>query len=333
MPSQEVEPALSPILEVKDLSTEFVTEYGVVKAVNHVSFDLERGETLGIVGESGSGKTVTMLSILDLIECPPGRIVSGQVLFEGQDLLKLNHEDMRKIRGGKIAMVFQDPMTSLNPVYTVGDQICEVIQAHMNLARKPAQERAADLLELVGIPEPKRALDVYPHQFSGGMRQRAMIAMALACNPVMLIGDEPTTALDVTVQEQIIQLIQRLQEQLGMTIVWITHDLGIVAGIADRILVMYAGNIVESGSVYSIFDCPRHPYTLGLLNSIPRLDKSSRELLNVIPGAPPNLIQVPAGCSFAPRCAYRIDRCLVELPRLQEVEPGHASACWVNPQA
>jgi oligopeptide transport system ATP-binding protein len=321
-----------PLLDVQNLSTEFATEYGVVKAVSDVSFQLFSGETLGIVGESGSGKSVTMLSIMGLIQSPPGKIAAGQVLFEGQDLLKLPRDEMRSISGGKIAIIFQDPMTSLNPVFTIGDQICEAVQAHMEMSRQSAMERAADLLNLVGIPEPHQALRSYPHQFSGGMRQRAMIAMALSCNPTLLIADEPTTALDVTVQEQLIQLIQQLQGQFQMAIIWITHDLGIVSGIADRILVMYAGKIVESSSVYEIFDHPRHPYTQGLLQSIPRMDSPRAQILNMIPGAPPNLIHIPKGCAFAPRCKHRIERCIVERPLLVEVGLGHSSACWVNPE-
>ncbi len=322
---------IAPLLDVRHLSTEFNTEYGVVKAVTDVSFYLNPGETLGIVGESGSGKSVTMLTIMGLIESPPGRVAGGQVFFEGKDLLKLSRDELRTIAGGQLAMIFQDPMTSLNPVFSIGDQIREAIVVHKKVSRKAATQRAAELLELVGIPEPGRALDSYPHQFSGGMRQRVMIAMALSCNPSLLIADEPTTALDVTVQEQLIQLIQQLQQQFKMSIIWITHDLGIVAGIADRILVMYAGTIVETSSIFSIFDRPRHPYTLSLLKSIPRLDNPRTQHLNVIPGAPPSLIHVPAGCPFAARCSYRKERCLTEHPPLIEVEPGHASACWVNP--
>jgi oligopeptide transport system ATP-binding protein len=321
----------SPLLDVRDLCTQFVTEYGTVKAVNHLSFELFPGETLGIVGESGSGKSVTVLSVMGLVERPMGH-VAGEVLFEGRDLLKLPSEEMRKITGGKMAMIFQDPMTSLNPVFTIGEQIEEAIQVHMKLARKATRQRAAELLSLVGIPEPGRALDSYPHQFSGGMRQRVMIAMALSCNPSLLIADEPTTALDVTVQEQLIQLIHKLQEQFHMAIVWITHDLGIIAGIADRVLVMYAGSIVESGSVFSIYNQPRHPYTIGLLHSIPRLDVPRTNLLEVIKGVPPNLIKPPVGCSFAPRCSYQIERCLIERPGLMDVQPGQKSACWVQPQ-
>ncbi len=326
-------PALpTPVLDVRHLRTEFATEYGVVKAVNDVSFQLFAGETLGIVGESGCGKSVTMLSILGLIESPPGRVAGGEVYFEGRDLLKLHTDQLRDISGGKIAMIFQDPMTSLNPVYTVGDQICEAIQIHEHLSAKEATQRAADLLRVVGIPDPKTAQQSYPHQFSGGMRQRVMIAMGLSCNPSVLIADEPTTALDVTVQEQLIKLIQELQAQFKMSIIWITHDLGIVAGIADRILVMYAGKVVESGPAVAIFNQPRHPYTLGLLRSIPRLDGPRTSRLQVISGSPPNLIHPPAGCAFAPRCGYRIERCMTELPPLGDVGGDHCSACWVNPQ-
>lgn len=320
-----------PILEVKDLHTEFVTEHGVVKAVSGVSFSLAEGETLGIVGESGSGKTVTMLSVMQLIESPPGRIADGKVLFNGQNLFTLSRRAMRQIRGGQIAMIFQDPLTSLNPVYTIGDQLTEVIRLHLGLSKKEAEKLAAQSLEQVGIPDPVQALDYYPHQFSGGMRQRAMIAMAISCNPTVLIADEPTTALDVTVQEQLLQLVDDLQSEMGMSIVWITHDLGVIAGLADRVIVMYAGEIVESGRTETIFEAPRHPYTQGLLQSIPRLDVPRTEKLKPIHGTPPNLIHPPTGCRFAARCAHRIAQC-DEPPPLISLQADHESRCWINPE-
>jgi len=321
-----------PLLRIRDLHTEFRTEHGVVKAVSGVSLDLAKGETLGIVGESGSGKTVTMLSVMRLIENPPGRIASGEVIFEGVDLLKLPVRKMRQIRGSKIAMVFQDPLTSLNPVYTIGDQLIEPIKIHLKLSKKAAGEVAKEALDQVGIPDPDRAMETYPHQFSGGMRQRAMIAMAIACKPSLLIADEPTTALDVTVQEQLLQLVDDLRSRLQMSVIWITHDLGVIAGLADRVLVMYAGELVESGLTDLIYNQPRHPYTQGLLRSIPRLDVPRGNRLQPIPGTPPNVINVTAGCQFAERCQHRIDKC-DEHPPLIGLEAGHASRCWVNPHA
>ncbi len=320
-----------PLLQVRNLKVQFITEQGIVKAVNDISFDVRRSETLGFVGESGCGKSITMLSILRLIECPPGRISGGAIVFDGMDLFKTSSDEMRRLRGDKIAMIFQDPMTSLNPVFTIGEQIMEAIHAHQDISKNDARQRAIDLLEMVGIPQPARAIDDYPHQFSGGMRQRAMIAMALSCEPSLLIADEPTTALDVTVQEQLLDLMSNLQKRLGMALIWITHDLGVVAGVADRINVMYAGKIIETGSACAIFDQPRHPYTSGLLNSIPRLDVAHRRELVAIKGAPPDLIHLPRGCAFAPRCRYVIQKCREEIPSLAEVEPAHFSACWVNP--
>jgi oligopeptide transport system ATP-binding protein len=320
-----------PILQIKDLRTEFVTEQGVVKAVNGVSFEVAAGETLGIVGESGSGKTVTMLSVMRLIDSPPGRIKDGQVLFKGRDLLALGRREMRQVRGGEIAMIFQDPLTSLNPVYSIGDQLLEPIRLHLGMSKKDAVERVKESLAQVGIPDPERALEAFPHQFSGGMRQRVMVAMAISCNPTLLIADEPTTALDVTVQEQLLALVNDLQSKLGMSVVWITHDMGVIAGLADRVLVMYAGEIVEQGPTVTIFENPRHPYTQGLLRSIPRLDTPRSEKLQPIPGTPPDQIHRPVGCQFAPRCAYRIDRC-DEPPPLIEIDAEHASRCWVNPE-
>jgi oligopeptide transport system ATP-binding protein len=319
-----------PLLEVNDLRTQFFTQDGVVKAVNGVSFVLHEGEALGLVGESGCGKSVSALSLMRLIPNPPGRIVGGQVLFDGRDLLRIKEDDMRKVRGNDMAMIFQDPMTSLNPVLTVGRQIGEALELHKGMDGSAARRRTIELLELVGIPSASARVDDYPHQFSGGMRQRVMIAMALSCEPKLLIADEPTTALDVTIQAQILDLIKRLRQELGMAIIMITHDLGVVAGIADRINVMYAGYIVETGSVDEIFHNPRHPYTLGLLKSIPRLDEPRKEKLVPIEGLPPDLVDAPPGCPFQPRCVYAIERCGPENPSLEPVVPGHKIACWVD---
>lgn len=318
------------LLRIQNLHTEFVTEYGVVKAVNGVSFDLANGEILGIVGESGSGKTVTMLSVMRLIENPPGRIPVGEVWFDGKNLLSLKDAEIRDVRGGKIGMIFQDPLTSLNPVFTVGDQLMEPLKLHMKLTSRQARERAIEALAQVGIAEPKRAIDAYPHQFSGGMRQRVMIAMAISCVPSLLIADEPTTALDVTVQEQILELIEKLRSQIGMSIIWITHDLGVIAGLSDRVIVMYAGEIIESGPTDVLFMNPRHPYTQGLLQSIPRLDVPKGEPLKPIIGFPPNLINLPPGCPFSPRCHQGGNKCLVEHPPLIEIDTAHQVRCWRN---
>ncbi|WP_322800876.1 ABC transporter ATP-binding protein [Thermoflexus sp.] len=323
---------MPPLLDVRNLEVRFFTRDGVVHAVNGVSFQLHEGETLGIVGESGSGKSVTMLSILRLIPQPPGRITKGEVLFQGVDLLKLDEADIRRIRGSKIAMVFQDPMTSLNPVLTIGRQITEVLETHLNMSPHEARQRAIELLQMVGIPNAAERLNDYPHQFSGGMRQRVMIAMALACHPQILIADEPTTALDVTIQAQIIDLVKRLRDELGMAIIWITHDLGVVAGLAHRVAVMYAGYIVEEAPVLELYHNPRHPYTLGLLGSLPRLDRRERRRLVSIDGMPPDLLELPSGCPFAPRCPYAFDRCWEENPRLEEIAPNHRMACWVDVQ-
>jgi oligopeptide transport system ATP-binding protein len=321
----------TPLLDVRNLQTEFVTDHGVVKAVNDVSFAVSPGETLGIVGESGSGKTVTMLTVMQLIAMPPGRIVGGEVLFNGVDLLKMRPSEMRKIRGSKIAMIFQDPLTSLNPVFTVGEQLIETIRAHLKLSRKAARDHAQQALSEVGIADPSQALSAFPHQFSGGMRQRVMIAMTIACDPALLIADEPTTALDVTVQDQILRVIDDLRSRLNMAIIWITHDLGIVAGLADRVLVMYAGEIVEQGITDKLYENPRHPYTQGLLQSIPRLDVPRSRRLQPIPGTTASLFHLPPGCQFAPRCAHRVDQC-AEHPPLIDLEAGHGSRCWVNPE-
>jgi oligopeptide transport system ATP-binding protein len=319
-----------PLLEVNGLRTQFFTQDGVVKAVNGVSFYVDEGETLGIVGESGCGKSVSMLSVMRLIPQPPGKIVGGEVLFDGRDLLLLGDDDMRRVRGNRIAMIFQDPMTSLNPVLTIGRQITEALELHLGMKKQVARDRCAELLDMVGIPQAAERQDDYPHQFSGGMRQRAMIAMALACNPMLLIADEPTTALDVTIQAQIVELVKRLRDEIGMAVIWITHDLGIVAGLADRVMVMYAGFVVEHAPVKEVYGDPRHPYTLGLLGSLPRLDQIREDRLISIVGLPPDLIALPDGCPFAVRCVYALDRCRMERPELEPVGPRHQIACWVD---
>ncbi|MFC2030790.1 ABC transporter ATP-binding protein [Chloroflexota bacterium] len=319
-----------PLLEVNGLKTQFFTQDGVVKAVDGVSFYVDEGETLGIVGESGCGKSVSVLSVMRLIPQPPGRIVDGEVLFEGRDLLKVSDNEIRQVRGNKIAMIFQDPMTSLNPVLTIGRQIGEALELHMGMNRKEAAQRSAELLTMVGIPEAADRLNDYPHQFSGGMRQRAMIAMGLACDPRLLIADEPTTALDVTIQAQIVELVKRLRDEIGMAIIWITHDLGVVAGLADRMMVMYAGHAVEEAPVKEVYGDPRHPYTIGLLGSLPRLDELREDKLKSIEGLPPDLIDLPPGCPFEPRCVYAVEKCRVERPELEPVGPRHRIACWVD---
>jgi len=318
------------ILAIQNLHTRFFTEEGVVHAVEGVSYQLQKGETLGIVGESGCGKSVHALSIMRLIPSPPGKIVSGKIRFKGQDLLSLSEQDMRSIRGDEIAMVFQDPMTSLNPVLKVGYQIMEALKLHQHMKEDRARARAADLLSMVGIPEAEQRLDDYPHQFSGGMRQRAMIAMALSCDPSILIADEPTTSLDVTIQAQIIDLVNRLQQELGMTVIWITHDLGVIARLADRVNVMYAGRILEHGRVEDIYRNPKNPYTVGLLGSLPKpvTTSSSREKLYSIPGEPPDLVGGTLGCPFRGRCEYEVERCTKEMPPLEVVEENHLAACW-----
>lgn len=316
-----------PVLEVKELRTQFDTQDGVVHAVNGVSFTLNKGEFLGVVGESGSGKSVTMMSLLRLIPMPPGEIVSGTAMFAGEDLLTLGDDAIRKVRGGKIGFIFQDPMTSLNPVLTVGFQIQESLKIHQGMDDKKSRARAQELLEMVGIPAAADRLDNYPFELSGGMRQRAMIAVALACNPEILIADEPTTALDVTIQAQIIEIIRDLRDELDSAVIWITHDLGVVAGLADRVLVMYGGQIVEEALVNELYANPQHPYTRGLLGSLPRLDQKGQELTN-IKGSPPNLYSAPMSCPFAPRCPYAFDRCWNENPPLIDVGDSHRAACW-----
>jgi oligopeptide transport system ATP-binding protein len=318
---------MTTVLEVKDLVTRFHTGESVVHAVNGVSFEVNEGETVAVVGESGSGKSVTMLSLLKLIPQPPGRIESGSALFLGDDLLKMSLDEIRHVRGARIGMVFQDPMTSLNPVLTIGKQLTEPLETHLGMDRNQARQRAIELLKLVGIPSAESRLDDYPHQFSGGMRQRVMIAMALACTPQVLIADEPTTALDVTIQAQIIELVKRLREELGMALIWITHDLGIVAGLAHRVLVMYAGFIVERAPVKELYRNPQHPYTRGLLGSLPRIDEEDNRRLVNIEGLPPELDQPPKGCPFAPRCPYVFEQC-VENPPLLKISPEHDAACW-----
>lgn len=318
------------LLDVRGLRTQFFTKDGAVNAVNGISYTLNEGETLAIVGESGCGKSVGVMSLTRLIPSPPGRVVAGEVIFDGRDLLKLESDELRQIRGNRIAMIFQDPMTSLNPVLTIGFQISEALILHLGMNKEQARKRSVELLELVGIPGAANRLDDYPHQFSGGMRQRVMIAMGLSCNPQLLIADEPTTALDVTIQAQIVDLVQSLKEKIGMAVIWITHDLGVVAGMAERVLVMYAGFIVEEAAVRELYQNPRHPYTLGLLGSLPRLDEDKPVRLKSIEGFPPDLIALPKGCPFAARCEYKIGKCTEENPLLAPVGPGHKAACWVD---
>jgi oligopeptide transport system ATP-binding protein len=322
----------APLLDVKGLETEFKTPDGIIHAVNGVSFSLEEGETLGLVGESGCGKSVTMLSVLRLIAMPPGKIVGGEAFFRGQDLLKMSQEDIRHVRGAQIAMVFQDPMTSLNPVLTIGVQMEEPLRLHLGMNRNQARARSAELLAMVGIPSSKDRLRDYPHQFSGGMRQRVMIAMALSCGPQIMIADEPTTALDVTIQAQIIELSKRLRDELGMAIIWITHDLGVIAGLARRVSVMYGGYLIEEAQVNELYAHPQHPYTIGLLGSLPRLDSTRHQRLYSIEGLPPVLYEKPNACPFAPRCKWAMERCWKENPVLETLAPEHRAACWVDTQ-
>jgi len=318
------------LLEVNDLRTRFHIAEGTVYAVNGISFYLDEGKTLAVVGESGCGKSVTMLSIMRLLAIPPAEIASGQALYLGRDLLQVSEHEMEHIRGKEIAMVFQDPMTSLNPVLTVGRQLSEPLRVHMGLEKQAGYDRSVQLLEQVGIPDAARRLNNYPHQFSGGQRQRAMIAMALACAPSILIADEPTTALDVTIQAQIVELVQHLRAQLNMAVIWITHDLGVVAEMAERVLVMYAGFIVEEAFVDELYGDPRHPYTQALLAALPRIDRRRDKRLRSIPGAPPNLLVEPKGCPFAARCEFVFDRCRAEMPPLIHVGSNHRAACWLD---
>jgi len=318
-----------PLLEVKNLSVHFPTDDGIVKAVDGVSFSINPGETLGVVGESGSGKSVSFLTVMGLIRKDQA-VIEGEIIFQGQDLLKVDPDEMREVRGDKISMIFQDPMTSLHPYYRVGAQISEAVREHQKVSKQEAHEQAVEMLRRVGIPRPDERADQYPHEFSGGMRQRAMIAMALALNPDLLIADEPTTALDVTVQAQILDLIDRLQQEFNAAVVIITHDLGVVAEHCDNIQVMYAGKIVESGDRRDIYYGPHHPYTWGLLSSIPRLGEGSSERLKPIQGLPPSLIYVPSGCAFHPRCPYVFDKCKTDIPPLLPADGHHASACHLS---
>ena len=325
-----------PILAVENIRTRFHTQEGIVHAVNGIGFDLAPGEVLGVVGESGSGKSVTMLSLLKLLPTPPAEIVSGSARLEGEDLMALDADRLRRVRGAQVGFIFQDPMTSLNPVLTVGYQLTEPLRNHLGMDKAAARERAAQLLDLVGIPAATKRLGDFPHQFSGGMRQRVMIAMALACSPKVLIADEPTTALDVTIQAQILDLVKRLRRELGMAIIWITHDLGVVAGLADRVMVMYGGQVVERADVKSLYARPRHPYTRGLLRTLPephpeRGDRAGR--LDSIPGHPPSLLVSPSSCPFAPRCEHAFDRCRRENPTLEPVAENHELACFFDVDA
>lgn len=318
------------LLQIKDLRVQFQTLEGTVHAVNGISYDLDVGETLGIVGESGCGKSVSVLTVMGLIPEPPGKIAGGEVLYRNQDLLKMNKSEIRNIRGKEIAMVFQDPMTSLNPVLTIGRQLTEAQILHLGMTADEAEYQSLELLNRVGIAKPEERLNEYPHQFSGGMRQRVMMAMALSCLPSVLIADEPTTALDVTIQAQIVELTKKLRDQMDMAVIWITHDLAVIAELADRVVVMYAGFIVEETDVFQLFSNPLHPYTLSLLKSVPRVDKSIDNRLATISGFPPDNLVMPPGCSFAPRCGFCVDRCWTEIPNLEIVESDHKIACWVN---
>lgn len=318
------------LLEVKDLRTRFHIAEGTVHAVNGISFSLKPGETIAVVGESGCGKSVTMLSVMRLIPVPPGEITSGEALYLGRDLFQISEAEMEQIRGREIAMVFQDPMTSLNPVLTIGRQLREPLMTHLGMDKQQAHNRAIELLDLVGIPGQAQRLNAYPHQFSGGMRQRVMIAMALACNPSLLIADEPTTALDVTIQAQILELVELLRDKLNMAVIWITHDLGVVAELAERVIVMYAGFIAEEALADDLFDSPRHPYTQALLAALPRMERRRDQRLHSIPGAPPNLLIEPKGCPFVPRCEYAFERCVEEMPPLIQVGQNHRTACWFD---
>ncbi len=316
------------LLKVKNLVTRFYTEDGIVHAVNRVSFAVTKGESLAIVGESGCGKSVTALSIMGLVPSPPGKVEEGEILFADRDLLKLSEREMRQVRGREIAMIFQDPMTSLNPVLPVGRQITESLKLHLKMNQDEAKERAVELLTLVGIPDAADRVSDYPQQFSGGQRQRVMIAMALACNPLLLIADEPTTALDVTVQAQITNLVKQLKSKFQMSVIWITHDLGVVAGLVDKVAVMYAGHIVEIATVQEVYQKSAHPYTIGLLASLPKVDAREKRRLIPIEGSPPDLLEDANHCSFAPRCRYAVDKCRNQMPPLQLIDPVHAVACW-----
>ncbi|MFH1141144.1 MAG: ABC transporter ATP-binding protein [Chloroflexota bacterium] len=319
---------MPPLLEIKDLATYFYTMEGTVKAVDGISYDLQAGETLGLVGESGCGKSVSALSVMGLIPWPPGKVVGGEILFNGEDLRKYDAAAMRRVRGKEITMVFQEPMTCLNPVLTIERQITETMELHLGMDRQTAVKRALELIQMVGIPDAERRIKQYPHQFSGGMRQRVMIAMALSCNPKLIFADEPTTALDVTIQAQILELMQSLCKQFGTALIIITHNLGVVARYSDRVNVMYAGKLIERGTSRDIYNRPKHPYTLGLLHSVPRLDEPRRVKLDPIEGQPPSLVDLPPGCFFQPRCRFAAEKCAAEYPPLREVEGPHLAACW-----
>jgi oligopeptide transport system ATP-binding protein len=319
---------MSQLLEVKNLEVAFFTKDGIVRAVNNISYSLEEGDILGVVGESGCGKSVSMMSMLRLLPEPPAKIMGGQALFSGRDLLRMKPSEINRVRGAEIAIVFQDPMTSLNPVMNIGDQIAESMQVNLGMSHHDAIQKTIQLLERVGIPKPAEHVKDYPHQFSGGMRQRVMIAIAISCQPKLLIADEPTTALDVTIQAQIVDLVKQLQKELGMAVIWITHDLGVIARLAKRVNVMYAGHIVEMGPIISVFKNPTHPYTIGLLGSLPGKQVETDQDLIYIEGAPPDMIRLPKGCPFEPRCPYRSDACLVENPALESVGDDHQAACW-----
>ena len=321
----------APVLEVSDLRTVFATRDGAVHAVNGVSFSIAPGELLGVVGESGSGKSVTMMSLMGLLPSPPARVIGGSILYDGREVREMSERELRDLRGGDIGFVFQDPMTSLNPVFTVGYQLVEPIRVHLGLSKAAARQRAAELLRMVGIPDAEKRLDSYPHEFSGGMRQRVMIAMALSCDPKVLIADEPTTALDVTIQAQILEIVRELRHRLGMGIIWITHDLGLVAGIADRVMVMYAGFVVEHGPVAEIFANPQHPYTRALLGTVPNVVGGRARRLRTIEGQPPVLMAAPNSCPFSARCRHVFNRCRTENPPRLPVGPGHDAACWWDP--
>ena len=318
---------MKTLLKITELKTYFYTFEGVVKAVNGVNLELKKGQTLGIVGESGCGKSVTALSIMRLIPDPPGKIVEGKIIFEGIDLARLSEKEMRRVRGKKISMIFQEPMTSLDPMFTIGHGIIEVLKLHQGIKKDLARKKAIEILRTVGFSDPEERIDVYPHELSGGMRQRAMIAMALACNPSLLIADEPTTALDVTIQAQILKLIDDLKEQFNTSVLLITHDLGVIAESCDNVVLMYAGYVVEKASVNNFFNNPLHPYAKGLMKSIPRLDVN-RKKLDIIKGSVPNLFQMPSGCPFHPRCDYCFNKCKKTIPKLKEIEPGHCVRCW-----
>ena len=326
IPVSTIEPA---ILKVEDLKTEFHTSEGILRAVDGVSFKVKKGQVLGLVGESGCGKTVTALSVMRLIPQPPGKIAAGRVFFNGKDLLALPESQMRPFRGKRLAMVFQEPMTSLNPVFTIGNQIGEMLRLHLKMSRSEAQDRTVELLNLVGIPAPEQRVKEYPHQLSGGMRQRVMIAMAISCNPDVIFADEPTTALDVTIQAQILALLEELRGRMGLALVLISHDLGVIAEVAHEVAIMYAGRIVESATTEELFSNPLHPYTQGLLASLPRFDHAGarRERLSAIPGSVPRLLELPRGCKFEPRCGFAFDRCREE-PPLEELAPDHWVRCW-----